>query len=116
MAGLAPSSIFFQEHLPNLTYIQCAVRDVPRDAILMADVSPDTVIWKGISLTGRNLLAVQEYNVDWWSRSKPKKEPFNVRLVPLYIRQALFSTVFWYGAATALLAMLLLRWGLRRWL
>jgi hypothetical protein len=116
MAGLAPSSIFFQEHIPNLTYIQCAVRDVPRDAILVADVTADTVIWTGISLTGRSMLQVQDYDAAWWSRSIRKKEPFNVRLVPLYVRQTVFSSTFWYGVLSALSFMLLLRAALRRWL
>jgi hypothetical protein len=116
MAGLAPSSIFFQEHLPNLTYIQCAVRDVPRDAVLVVDVSADTLIWTGISLTGRSLLKVQDYDAAWWSSSIRKKEPFNIRLVPLYVRQTVLSSTFWYGILSAFLLLLLLRAALRRWL
>lgn len=115
MAGLAPASIFFHEHLPNLTYIQCAVRDVPRDAILVADVASDSVIWTGVSLTGRSLLKVQDYDAAWWSKSIRRKEPFNIRLVPLYVRQTVFSSTFWYGVLSALLFMLMLRAALRRW-
>jgi hypothetical protein len=115
MAGLAPSSIFFHEHVPGLTYIQCAVRDEPRDAILLAEVSAGTVKWTGISLTGQSLQKVEEYGADWWSKSIRKKEPFNIRLLPLYVRQTVLSSTFWYGILSALLFMLLLRAALRRW-
>lgn len=109
LAGLAPSSIFFQEHLPGLFYIQCAVRDLQRDAVLLADVDADTLRWTGVSLTGRNMLPVEEYDAQWWSGSMRKREPFQLRLLPMYIRQTVLSAPFWYGAVFTVLVLLLLR-------
>lgn len=116
MAGRAPASIFFQEHAPNITYIQTAIRDVPRDALLVADVRDGVVQWHGVSLTGERLKPVQEYDAEWWERSLPKGEPFNPRLIPMYVRQTLTSADFWYGMISGLVVLFLLRRLLRRWL
>ena len=58
LGGQAPSSIFFQQHAPNITFIQCAIRDEPRDALLIADVYPDSVHWSALSLTGLSLIHI----------------------------------------------------------
>ncbi|MDQ3100843.1 MAG: metallophosphoesterase, partial [Bacteroidota bacterium] len=86
MAGYARSSIFFQEHAKNITYIQAAIRNEPRDAILVADVGPDEINWRTISLTGAPVLAPQHYDAEWWWSQKDKKEGFNWRLLPYMIR------------------------------
>lgn len=116
MAGRAPASIFFQPHAPNITFIQCAIRDVPRDALLMADVKNGVVNWQGISLSGNELRPVEEYDAVFWGRSLPKMEPFNPRLIPLYIRLALGKVEFWSGLLSGVLVLLLLRRAFRRWL
>ncbi len=116
MAGTAPASIFFQEHAPNITYIQCAVRDVPRDALLVADVRDGRVRWHGVSLTGQQLRPVQEYSAAWWERSLPKGKPFNPRLIPMYIQQTLTSADFWYGVIGGVLMLLVMLRLFRRWL
>jgi hypothetical protein len=116
MAGKAPASIFFQQHAPNIDYIQCAIRDLPRDAVLLADVSGDSIRWEAVSLTGMEMLNVLSYDATWWERSLVKKQPFNPRLIPLYIRQGLSSALFWYGAGFMLLLLVLVRRTTRRWL
>lgn len=116
MAGRAPASIFFQEHAPNITYIQCAIRDVPRDALLVADVRDGVVQWHGVSLTGQSLKPVQEYDAAWWGRTMPKGEPFDPRLIPMYVQQALTSADFWYGLISGLVLLFFVRRLLRRWL
>lgn len=116
MAGRAPASIFFQEHAPNITYIQSAIRDVPRDALLVADVRDGAVHWHGVSLTGESLKPVAEYDADFWQRSLPKGEPFNPRLIPMYVKQTLTTTDFWYGLISGVVVLLLMRLLLRRWL
>ena len=109
LGGQAPSSIFFQQHAPNITYIQCAIRDEPRDALLIADVSPDSIGWSAFSLTGQQLMAPQAYDAAWWRGRVGKKEPFNWRLLPYLAKQIVLHKAFWWGAAFALLLVMLLR-------
>jgi len=113
MAGRAPASVFFQPHEKNITYIQCAVRDQLRDAMLMADVGPDGVEWSLRSLTGEHVEPVSTYNVAWWENRQGKREAFNWRRIPYLVRKNVTSPVFWYGAATMLVILGLVCW-LRR--
>ena len=103
LGGQAPSSIFFQRHAPNITYIQCAIRDEPRDALLIADVHPDTVKWSALSLTGQKLEAPDTYDAAWWRARAGREESFNWRLLPYLVKKTLTRNEFWWGAASALL-------------
>lgn len=114
LGGGAPSSIFFQEHAPNITYIQCAIRDEPRDALLIADVYPDSVHWSALSLTGQKLLAPQTYDAAWWRAQHGEGEGFNWRLLPYLVKLTVTSRAFWWGAAATLLLVWLVRRLLRR--
>ncbi|MBK8497401.1 MAG: metallophosphoesterase [Flavobacteriales bacterium] len=114
LGGEAPSSIFFQEHAPNITYIQCAIRDEPRDALLIADVYPDSVHWSALSLTGQQLQAPQTYDAAWWRAQTGRGEGFKWRLLPLYTKQIVTHRAFWWGAAFALLLVSVVRRYLRR--
>lgn len=110
LGGGAPSSIFFQRHAPGITYIQCAIRDLPRDALLIADVHADSVQWSALSLTGQRLESPQAYDAAWWRARAGREEPFNWRLLPYVLKKAVTRSEFWYGAAFALLLV----FGLRR--
>lgn len=114
LGGQAPSSIFFQRHAPNITFIQCAIRDEPRDALLIADVYPDTVKWSALSLTGRKPEAPETYDAAWWRSKRGKEEGFNWRLLPYLVRTTVFHRSFWWGAALMLLMVLLVRRIVRR--
>jgi hypothetical protein len=114
VGGMAPSSIFFQEHAPNITFIQCAIRDEPRDALLVADVYPDSVRWSALSLTGQTLLAPEAYNAAWWRERVGKEEGFNWRLLPYLVKTTVLHRAFWWGAGLMLLLVLLVRRLLRR--
>lgn len=103
LGGGAPSSIFFQNHSPNITFIQCAVRDELRDALLIADVYPDTVKWSALSLTGQELLAPEAYDAAWWRAHIGQKEGFNWRLLPYLIKTTVLRAEFWWGVLVALL-------------
>jgi hypothetical protein len=117
MAGGAPSSVFFQPHASNLTYIQTAIRDELRDALLVADVSPQGITWAALSLTGEPTLAVERYNADWWSRSKgATRKGFQWRLLPYLVRTTVTDMAFWWGCGAMALVLLALRWLGRRWL
>lgn len=121
LGGDAPSSIFFQQHAPNnlsrnggITYIQCAIRDLPRDALLIADVYPDSVAWSALSLTGQRLESPETYDAAWWREHMGKPQPFNWRLLPYLIRKTVTRPEFWWGAALSLVLVLLVRRLLRR--
>jgi hypothetical protein len=106
MAGGARSSIFFQPHAPGITFIQTAIRNEPRDALLIADVDPEGITWSAVSLTGEELLAPEEYHADWWWAQRHRKEAFNWRLLPYLIGTTLRHPAFWYGSAAAVLLIL----------
>ena len=109
LGGSAPSSIFFQEHAKNITYIQCAIRDEPRDALLIADVYPDTVKWSSFSLTGQKLLAPEAYNAAWWQEHVGKSEDFNWRLLPYLVKTTVLRKEFWWGMLGGVLVLMLIR-------
>ena len=114
LGGGAPSSIFFQEHAKNITYIQCAIRDEPRDALLIAEVYPDTVKWSVLSLTGQELLAPQAYDAAWWRDHIGKDQGFNWRLLPYLVKTTLLRAEFWWGALSALVLVWVVRRLVRR--
>jgi hypothetical protein len=105
MAGRAPASIFFQPHEANITYIQCAVRDQLRDALLLVEATPDHLAWSAVSLTGTSTGPVVTYNADWWEANQSREEPFNWRRLPYLIRKNLAYPSFWYGAIASVLFM-----------
>lgn len=114
MAGLAPESIFFQRHAPGILFVQSAIRDLPRDAVLVVDAKPDTLLWSTLSLTGRPVPAVETLDADFWRSRMRKKEPFNVRLLPYLARKAVERAEFWYGVVATLIFGGALSWGLRK--
>lgn len=114
LGGQAPSSIFFQRHAPNITFIQCAIRDEPRDALLIADVYPDTVKWSALSLTGQPVRDPTTYDAAWWRARVGKDEGINWRLLPYRVKSTVLHRAFWWGAGLMLLLVLLLRRLLRR--
>lgn len=114
MGGSAPSSIFFQEHAKNITYIQCAIRDEPRDALLIADVYPDSVRWSALSLTGQKLMTPEEYDAAWWADRLGKSGDINWRLLPYLVKSTVLHKAFWWGILVALLLVFVVRRVLRR--
>jgi len=139
MAGRAPASIFFQQHEPNITFIQSAIRDELRDAVLIVDVritplSPAAlrdgegqgpasrrdrvrekgVSWTGLSLTGQPLEPVQIYDAAWWKAHQGTPEPFHWRRIPYLIKTAVTNLNYWYGFGTAVVLLLLVGWSMRK--
>jgi hypothetical protein len=102
MAGRAPASIFFQPHEKNITYIQTAIRDELRDALLIADVDTHGVRWSTISLSGEPVAAVGSHDVAWWQERQGVEAPFRWRLLPYLIKKNLSYPAFWYGFMIAL--------------
>ncbi|MEZ4739567.1 MAG: hypothetical protein R2818_09505 [Flavobacteriales bacterium] len=117
MAGRAPASIFFQPHEKNITYIQSAIRDELRDALLIADVDTEGVTWSTLSLTGLPMEPVEKYDADWWKAKQGEVPPFRWKLLPYLVKKNLSYPSFWYGFVIALCPLLLVglvrRWGKR---
>lgn len=101
MAGRAPASIFFQREEEGITYIQCAIRDQLRDALLVADVGQDGVRWSAMSLTGQELEPVENYNAAWWREHQGKPEEFHWRRIPYLVKKAVLHPSFGYGVLAA---------------
>lgn len=109
MAGGAPSSVFFQPHAPRITFIQSAIRDILRDALLVADVSPQGVEWSVLPLTAAPTFRPEDHDAGFWRARKGKREAFNWRLLPYYVKTTLLHRNFWWGVVATLLVSASLR-------
>jgi hypothetical protein len=108
MSGRAPYSIFFQPHAPGITFIQSAIRDVPRDAVLIADVGEEGIQWWPLSLTGHPHPPVDQLGATQWADGmRSGREAFNWRLLPYLVRLTVTHRAFWWGAGAMLLLLLL---------
>jgi hypothetical protein len=117
MAGGAPASIFFHRHAPGITFVQTAIRDEPRDALLVLDIGPDgRARWSALSLTGRAVPPVETLDADHWRAHGKRAEPFNWRLLPYLTMITVRSAAFWWGVAAAVVLGVLVRMVRRRWL
>jgi hypothetical protein len=114
--GGGPASFFYdKEPLSNITFIQTAIRDLPRDAVLLVNISNGKVSLSGISLTGETLEPIENYNIDYWSTASAPEEKFNYRLLPYLTKQMLMHYYFWIGFFSALSIILLSLFIKRRW-
>lgn len=101
--GDAPASFFYFQDQPNkITYIATAIRALLRDAVLIVNVKNGDVSFETRSLTNQKVEPLTNYNVDFW-KSTSAAEPFNYKLIPLYIKNVLVSRLFWYGIGFAFL-------------
>ena len=104
--GTAPASFFYFDDQDNgVKIIATAIRSLPRDAMLLVDVNNGNVTFETKSLTGEELLSLEEYNVAFWQDRKDVAEPFNWRLVPLYFKQAVLHRYFWYGVLASIIGV-----------
>ena len=114
MGGMAPVSFFY--HHPdqtNLHFIQTAIRDLPRDAMLYVHVKSGEVSFETWSLTGQELEPLESYDLEFW-RGYRKPAEFNYRLIPLYVGQMLSDAHFWWGVGLTIFGLITLRWMRRR--
>jgi len=107
MAGRAPASIFFQRHAPNITYIQSAIRNELRDALLIADITADSIAWSAMSLTGQRLAHPSTYNAEFWRTAQGEPKAFNWRLLPYLVRTTVLHRSFAYGLAAGVVLVAL---------
>lgn len=95
--GNAPASFFYHPFNKNITFIATAIRDLPRDAVLLVHSVKDEISFETFSLNSNKVLSLQKYTYDWWKDHRPEEPPFNWRLVPLYLWQMITHRYFWYG-------------------
>jgi hypothetical protein len=111
-----PASFFYDRNdEAGITYMQTAIRDLPRDAILMVTSDNGKISFKGVSLTGQNIEAVENYNLSYWKANCKVKEPFNFRLLPYMIMRMLLHYYFWTGFLFSFLLFFALRTLFKKW-
>lgn len=114
--GSSPASFFYdKDPETNICFMQTAIRDLPRDAVLQIQVINGRIELKGISLTGQKLEKIENYNIDYWIGAVPEEDEFNFRMLPYLIKQMLFHNYFWIGFLSSLSILLILRFVYSRW-
>lgn len=114
--GGGPVSFFYdKDPKTNITFMQTAIRDLPRDAVLQVSMNKGAVSFKGISLTGQNLDAIENYNIDYWNKTIAPEQKFNYRLLPLLTKQMLLHHYFWFGFITGILLIIVFSKVKQRW-
>ncbi len=108
LGGNAPASFFYHKKEKGLTYIQSAIRDLPRDGILIATINNEKVSFQTSSLTAQKIPSLEECNLKMWIENNGDSS-FNWRLLPLYIKQMLFHRYFWYGLTAGILSFIVLK-------
>lgn len=103
MGGTAPSSIFMDSPQPGITFLQSAIRDRKRDALILVTVNKDGVDMQPIGLSGQDLPPIRELGIDYWRKYQRKAKGFNWRLIPYYVKTYSTHPAFWWGVGIALL-------------
>ena len=96
MGGATKAPFFYYEESEKLHFIQTAIRDNYNDALIKVLIKGDKVSIEPFSLGANTYDSIQSYNIDYWS-NKDLLVDFNIRLLPLYIKQAVFNRSFWLG-------------------
>lgn len=116
MGGMAPASFFYdKDKKSNVTFMQTAIRDLPRDAVLQINVSEGRVSLKGVSLTGQSLMPIQNYNLEFWNKTIAPEQSFNYRLLPLYTKQIILHHYFWIGFLFCAILFFCFNFILKKW-
>jgi hypothetical protein len=114
IGGEAPASFLYHKDSKNdITYIATAIRALPRDAMLKVKSDNGSVTFETVSLTGQDLMRLEDYSLDYWENNSAR-EPFNWRLLPLYIKQTILSWSFFFGAISSILCFFIIRFFLRK--
>jgi hypothetical protein len=102
--GNAPASFFQYKCKNGIQYVATAIRGMKRDAALIVNVNDNVVSFETKSFTRETLLGFESYNVKYWV-DNVGVEAFNYRLIPLYIKQIIFDSHFWYGILVVLFSI-----------
>ena len=110
LGGSAPSSILWERPEPGIVLAMSAVRDAPRDALLLVQVEGRDVRPEAVPLALTRVGNVEKLDAAWWRDHQGRPAPFNWRLLPYRAWTIVSHRAFLWGAGT----MLLLLWLLRR--
>lgn len=112
----APAAFFYDKNeTSNITFMQTAIRDLPRDAILQVNIIDGKIYFKGISLTGQILEPIENYNINYWTKNSAPEKSFNYRLLPYLTLQMFKNYFFWIGFIFCCFFILLLRYIMKQW-
>jgi hypothetical protein len=104
-----PASFFYdKDPVTGIVFMQTAIRDLPRDAVLYVTINDSGVKFKCISLTGQELKEIESYDIAFWSSTVAPEERFNYRLIPYLTFQMVRHCYFWFGMLSASLIFLLI--------
>lgn len=109
----APVSFFYHKNKNSITFIQSAIRDLPRDGIIKVKINNSQVSFETISLSGLAMPKLESCDLNMW-KNMPKSQPFNYRLIPLYLKQMVFHRYFWYGIIGGIILFFISRKLLRK--
>jgi hypothetical protein len=116
LASGSASLFYDKDPQSNITFIQSAIRDLPRDAVLQVSVDGDSLHFAAISLTGQPVSKVEGYDLEFWKgKSGAQEDKFNWRLVPYLTMQMLLHWYFWCGLLIGILFLLVIRAMYKRW-
>jgi hypothetical protein len=114
--GSGPSSFFYDKNEEtNITYMQTAIRDTPRDAMLQVNIIDGKVFLSGFPLTGQVIEPIEKHNVSYWESNLVTPASFNFRLLPLYVKQMILHHFFWIGFGVAIILCLMFRVVIKKW-
>jgi hypothetical protein len=117
MGGSAPVSFFYDKNEElHVTFMQTAIRDLPRDAALQVGVKNGIVSFNGISFTGQKLEPIENYNISYWSKTISPEQKFNYRLLPFLTLQMIRHYYFWIGFTLSIFLMLIVKFIMKRWI
>jgi len=113
--GGGPASFFYDKNDDlGITFIQTAIRDTPRDAMLKVNVKNGQIAYEGISLTSQTLNPIEQYTIDYWLKDTKPEQEFNIRLIPYLTKQMLLHRYFWYGVLGCLFFIISIRYILKK--
>jgi hypothetical protein len=113
--GDGPASFFYDKDPSGITFMQTAIRDLPRDAVLIVQVKAGNISFQGVSLTGEQLQPIENYNVDYWTKNIASEVTFNYRLLPYLTLQVITHSYFWIGLICGGLLILVLIGLIKKW-
>ena len=102
----APASFFYhKEKNTRIHYIQTAIRDLPRDAMLRTNVTSGHVEFETMSLTARESSPLEDYDFRFWQQ-RQQQLPVYYRFIPTPLESVITHHFFWFGILTLLGALL----------
>jgi hypothetical protein len=115
--GNGPACFFYdKDKKSGITYMQTAIRDTPRDAVLLVSIVNGQVLFKGVSLTGEELQPIENYDVVYWKQAtKETVTPFRYRMLPHLTYQMIRHCYFWIGAISGICLLIILRSVIKKW-